>query len=498
MHSPKSLTISVRYLSKTKLMAGCQCPRRLWLDVYAPERAEVSAATERAFAIGHEVGEVAQRLWPDGILIGHDEELAQALEETAERLAQPGPVTLFEATFRTEGVLIRADILERNAQGQIRLVEVKASTSVKPHYMDDCAIQAWVLLQSGFPPERVELAHVNNQFVYGGDGDYQGLLSLADVTDTVRSRQPAIPRLVSELRDMLAEDEPLIEVGRHCHQPYDCPFLIYCTPPQPDYPVTALPGGKRAAGELMAEGIEGIREVPPGRLKNETADWVRAVTVAGQHELRPAAAAELATLGWPRCYFDFETVSFAVPIWAGTRPYQALPFQWSCHVEYPDGTEAHHEFLADGDTAPMRACAEALIEALGDEGPVLVYTRYEQGVLRDLAGWFPDLAPQLEAILARLYDLHPLTRANYYHPDMLGSWSLKKVLPTVAPDLSHHELDMVREGAEASEAFLQLLDSNLGSDERRALRHALLDYCKLDTLALVRLARFLGATPAVG
>jgi len=242
---------------------------------------------------------------------------------------------------------------------------------------------------------------------------------------------------------------------------------------------------------LLADGIDDIRDVPAGRLTSKIAEWARAVTVAGEPELRPAAAVELRTLAWPRYYFDFETVSFAVPVWAGTRPYQALPFQWSCHVESEDGTVGHHEYLADGDEPPMRACAESLIKALGEEGPILVYTGYEQGVLRALASRFPDLAPQLEAIVQRLFDLHPVTKANYYHPDMLGSWALKKVLPTVAPDLSYQALDMVSEGSQASDAFLQLLDDKLGVEEREALRQALLDYCKLDTLALVRLAHFL-------
>lgn len=478
-------------LSKSKLMSGLQCPKKLWLEIYEPERAEISSSTERAFAVGHEVGAVAQKLWPGGILIEHDQELERALQETSDRLAKPGPITLFEATFRADGVLVRVDVLERNDANHIRLVEVKAATSVKPQYLQDCAIQAWVLTQLGFAPDRVELAHVNNQFVYKGNGDYHGLLTLVDVTDEIANRQSAVPRLAGDLRAMLAEPQPDIDVGSHCHRPYDCQFLNYCTPPQPDYPVTALPGGKRAARELIAEGIEDIRQVPAGRLTNPTAEWARVVTVAGKTDLRAAAADELRPLGWPRYYFDFETVGFAVPIWRGTRPYQALPFQWSCHVEYPDGTDAHHEFLADGQDPPMRACAETLIEALGGSGPIFVYTSYEDGVLRNLADWFPDLAASLETVRDRLFDLYPLTKANYYHPDMLGSWSLKKVLPTVAPDLSHHELDMVREGAQASEAYLQLMAGSLATEDSQALRQALLDYCKLDTLALVRLARFL-------
>jgi len=155
---------------------------------------------------------------------------------------------------------------------------------------------------------------------------------------------------------------------------------------------------------------------------------------------------------------------------------------------------AHHEFLADADAPPMRDCAEGLIKVLGEEGPILVYTSYEQGVLQNLAGRFPDLAPRLKVVMERLYDLHPVTRANYYHPDMMGSWSLKKVLAAVAPELAHSSLDGgVQDGGAASEAFLDLLGPDLPAERHKYLRQSLLEYCKRDTFGLVRLAHFLGS-----
>ena len=98
----------------------------------------------------------------------------------------------------------------------------------------------------------------------------------------------------------------------------------------------------------------------------------------------------------------FETINPAVPIWAGTRPYEILPFQWSCHIEDGPGQMRHEEFLDLSGDAPMRAVAESMIEKLGTEGPVLMYTSYERTVTQRLVDRFPDLAPQLNAILARV------------------------------------------------------------------------------------------------
>lgn len=479
------------YLSKSKLMSGLQCAKRLWLEINHPELLKISAATERSFTVGHAVGHAARSLWPTGILIEHDHDLKAALQETEAYLEQPGPVTLLEATLQADGVLIRADILDRNADGEFRLIEVKAATSVKPPYAPDCAIQTWVLEQLGLKPTRVELAHVNNQFVYPGDGNYDGLLTNEDMTDEVEGLLEWVPEHVAKMRDMLSGGQPDIAVGRHCKVPYECPFIDHCTPAQAEYPIACLPGSKAIKAELIAEGYEDIRDIPAGRLSSDQQERVRRITASGTDELLPAAESELRALPWPRYYFDFETLGVAVPFWVGTRPYQAQPFQWSCHVENEAGDLCHREFLADGADAPMRECAESLIEALGDTGPIFVYTGYEKDRLVDLTELFPDLAGALQGIIDRLYDLHPLTKTNYYHPDMRGSWSLKKVLPAVAPDLTYDGLEIVSEGTEAEAAYMELLSPSVAPSRREAVRTALLEYCKLDTLGLVRLARHL-------
>ena len=485
-------------LSKSRILSGWQCHKRLWLEMHEPDKAEETPSMRRAYRVGHEAGRAAMELFPEGRLIGPEDpdefpDLDAALRETRERLAGPGPLTLFEATFEHVGVLVRCDVLIRDADGRLRLVEVKASTKVKPVNHIDCAVQAWVLDGNGLRPDRIELAHIDNRFVYPGGGDYAGLFAFEDLTDKIVPVLAHVPEWLETYRALLAGPVPDIAIGPQCRNPWDCPFLAHCTPPGPDYPTRSLPGGGKAVWQLLAEGIDDIRDIPPGRLTSALQERVRRITVGGVPELRPDAGKALAALGWPRYYFDFETVSFPVPVWAGTRPYQALPFQWSCHVEAADGDVEHREWLADGGEAPMRACAESLITALGDSGPVFVYTGYEARVLADLVRQFPDLAEPLEAIGTRLVDLHPLTRDSYYHPEMRGSWSIKNVLPAIAPDLDYAGLGEIQEGNAASDAFLELLDPETSEDRRTSIRHDLLRYCRLDTEALFRLRHFLSS-----
>jgi hypothetical protein len=195
-------------------------------------------------------------------------------------------------------------------------------------------------------------------------------------------------------------------------------------------------------------------------------------------------------LPFPRFYLDFETIGPPVPFWPGTRPYQALPIQYSCHVERAPDVMEHAEFLDLSGEPPMQALAESLIRTLELDGPVLMYTSYERTVIEGLAAMFPELAASLRGIVARLVDLAPVTRTNYYHPDMLGSWSIKAVLPTIAPDMDYASLEGIQEGTQASAAYLEAINPETPLARKEALRAELLKYCRHDTEAMVRLVRF--------
>ncbi len=477
-------------LSKSKILLGRQCPKRLYLEVHQSELAEPDEGTEAAFATGHAVGEAACRQFPEGILIGHQDDLALALKETEAHLARKEPVTLFEATFQAEGVLVRCDVLQRNKAGKLSLIEIKSSTEPKPEYNLDVAVQAWVVERAGHKLDSIRLGYINRDFLYRGKGDYAGLFKYEDMRETVRGLFPGIPVIVLTLQHVLAGKTPDIAIGKQCFEPYECPFVHHCWP-KADYPVINLPRIGDKVYELLEEGFTDLREVPLERLGTDIQKRVQRVTCSGKSELKLGAKAALKDLAYPRYYLDFETVSFAVPIWEETHPYEALPFQFSCHVEQQDGTIAHKEFLHDDGTPPMRAFAEAVIAATGRHGPVLVYSSYEKRILKALAERFPDLEKPLLAITERLVDLLPITKQNYYHPAMQGNWSIKSVLPTIAPELDYENLDEIRDGGAASTAYLELIAEGTVAERRQTLRDTLLKYCERDTLAMIEVARFL-------
>jgi hypothetical protein len=241
---------------------------------------------------------------------------------------------------------------------------------------------------------------------------------------------------------------------------------------------------------MRNQGYADIRDIPDNYPLNDRQIMVRDVTRSGKSILLEAAKQAVRSLPYPRYYIDFETIQFAVPEWKGTRPYEQIPFQWSCHVEAAGGSLTHYEFLSDLDGDPSRSFSETLLDCVRGDTPVIVYNAtFEKTRLQECAAKFPDLAPALLAIRERIFDLLPVARQNYYHPSMHGSWSIKKVLPTVAPDLDYSNLE-VSDGGKAQIAFLNMLKLEKDSAERTFVRNNLLAYCGRDTYAMVRLARF--------
>lgn len=479
------------YLSKSRLISAWQCEKKAYLETHHPELGELSALTESLFKAGHEVGAIAQQLYGDAHSVEVAFDFKTMLAETAALLENGHRSAIFEASFRYEGVLVRVDVLLPDGDGW-RMIEVKSSTSVKDYHVLDCAIQDWVLRQSGVRVTSISLAHIDNRFVYPGGGVYNGLLQEVDLTDKVRALEPRVPDLLVRARGAVAGPEPDVRVGKHCSEPFACQFIGHCWPTETRYPITGLGGSLSRLGELVALGCHDILDVDETSLIAPSQQRIFRVTCKGEPEILPGAREVLAALPTPRHYLDFETIAVAVPIWAGTRPFQAIPVQWSVHIE-AGGSLRHHEFLDLSGAPPMRALAERLIAVLGTDGTVFVYSKYEQQVINNLIEMFDDLTTDLERIRNRLFDLLPLVKAHYYHPDMLGSWSIKAVLPCIAPQMDYAALDGIREGTAASDAFLAAIDPGVAAARKDELEEQLLRYCRFDTEAMVEIVRFFGA-----
>ena len=499
----------MRNFSKSKLLALRQCPKRLWLEIHRPELREDSAATQASFQVGFQVGDIARRVYdPEGLgaLIDvANEGFAAALKRSMELLNTRQ--TIFEAGFAAGGALAVADVMmpEQEDGGTVwRMVEVKSATSVKDYHRDDVAVQAFIAKTAGVPLKSIALAHIDSSWVYPGGEDYRGLLKENDLTAEAFSRGEEVTGWVAQAQSIDAmRAEPAMKTGPHCDKPYECGFYKYCSrnDPKAEFPVNWLPRFPAAkALDLATQGVIDLRNVSDDLL-NDKQQRVKDYTLANTVFFDSQGAAEdLAVHTLPAYFLDFETIQFAVPIWKGTRPYQQITFQFSLHTLSEAGQLDHTEFLNISGNDPSEPFANALIASCGESGPVYVYNAgFETARISELADRFPLLSAQLLAINARVVDLLPIARERYYHPSQQGSWSIKKVLPAVVPDLNYADLDGVQDGGMAMTAFLEAIASGTTGARKAQIEKQLLDYCSLDTYAMVRLWKFFsGRTDLAG
>ena len=471
-------------------MAGLQCPRRLWLTVHEPQPYEPPEPGS-PLDFGQRIGVAAHRLFPGGIMIDEPPwEHAAATARTAGLMAEGAPA-ISEAAFEHEGVRVRVDALERLPGEAWGLREVKSSASVKEHFLDDVALQAWVVRGAGVVLQSVEVVHLNSAYVRGPeDVDWSAYFTRADVLDEVETRIADIPAHISAMREVLVrEDCPDVEPGHQCSAPYECPYWDRCAGDKPADWILRLPRlSEDGAERLRTMGIDAVSAIPADFPLTGKQAAMREAIVSGRPWVADDLRRQLEPFGPPAAYLDFEAMAPPIPLYEGTRPYQALPFQWSLHELDAAGHLKHRGFLADGAGDPRRAFAESLVEALApSDTPIIVYSAYEKTQLNALADLFPDLRPALEAVIGRLADLLPLVRRAVYLSAFDFSFSIKTVGPALCPEFTYDDLDGVADGMAAASAFLMIASGAIeGADEREALRRALLGYCDRDTLALVK------------
>lgn len=473
-----------RELTTSLVLGSRQCQKRLWLATHGPRETADGGRDARE---GERLGQLARALNGPGVLISADRGMSHALQDTSAALK--GDQAIYEATIEAGGVLTRLDIL-RPVQGGWDIVEVKSGTEPKQEYLEYMAIQAYVCQSADVVVRRYLLALVDSAFIYQGQGCYDGLLVEHDVTAQVMELQSEVPNWIAKAQSTLLAERPDVEPGRFCKSPRPCEFHSGCLKEAGiEYPVEILPNAWQRIDALRAQGYRDLCHVPQASLTSTSHQIVQQASKTGDIYRDPGLAANLSALAYPRYYLDFETIAYAVPRWAHTSPHLAIPFQWSLHVERPNGDLEHHEFLSSSGEDPRAEFLDSLLDALGTQGPILVYSSFEQSRLRDLAKASPDREPALQAVIARLVDLLPLVRAGFYAPSMMGSYSIKKVLPAIAPEVSYDDLIGVANGAEAMEAYDALEQLAPESGEHAELRRAMLEYCRLDTYAMVALVR---------
>jgi hypothetical protein len=483
-------------LSKSKFLAGCQCLKRLYFRVHEPETApEPDEAQKAQFDQGHEVGGLATKAFPGGVAVKKDYlPHSEAVARTQALMEDKTIPAIFEAAFTYQDVRVRVDILERLPRNRWRFIEVKSTSKLKDTHYDDVAIQKFVLEGCGLKLSESCLMHLNREYVYNGRKyDLGKLYVINDLTKDVRDFTKKIPSLLAKQKRILRLPEPPdVQPGDYCKDPYECEYYGLCNAEVPEHWVGRLPRiSKAKIKDLSDQGIELIHDIPEDFGLTDLQNRVCLCVKNGDPYIGKKIQQEFKKLKYPLYFMDFETYDPAIPRYAGMRPFDPIPFQWSVHVQRkPGGELEHYEFLAEDAADPREAFIKGLLRVLEDgnvKGHIVVYfASFETRRLNDLAAWLPIYAPRIEKVKSRLWDLHPVIKDYVYHPEFYGSFSLKAVLPALVPHMTYEGMD-VADGIAAGLAYEKMIKDELTKQGLKNLREALLQYCGQDTLAMVEL-----------
>ena len=509
-------------LSKSRYTKYYQCPKALWLSINKPEEATIDPGVEARFTEGNVVGDLAMQLFGDFVEVtAHHEDgrldLNTMIQRTKEEMKR-GTEVICEASFSytkgDESNYCAVDILRRTPDGWA-IYEVKSTTChVKDitledkkirdkvqKYAPDIAFQKWVLKQCGVHVTGTYLVMLNSDYVLHGELNIQELFNIVDLKELVANEYDKVPSISALAHKTLqaTDEQGLKEIGTHCNVPYRCAFWEYCTKHIPASSVFDVYGGFGKTAFTMAQKIEYYNNgiVTFDQLRNCELGKIQEMqiqcTLNSKDSIdKPGIQEFLDKVTYPLYFLDFETMMQVVPQYEGTRPYQQITFQYSLHyIEHKGGELKHKAYLAPSDGSnPLRALAEALCRDI----PMNVYTMayndpFEKGRIEEMAKAFPDLSTHLLSIHDGIIDLlTPFRRGCYYKPAMGGSFSIKSVLPALFPDndeLNYHSLNpLVQNGGHAVTIFPKIKD--MPTEEAVEARKALLDYCHLDTLAMVR------------
>lgn len=484
------------YLSKSKYCKLVQCPKILWMSKYKSDVA-VPTAREVVLANGTAVGELARNLFGEYINIEFNTDLNVMIEDTKKMLKNK-PNIITEASFDYDNNFCSVDILKNNLDG-VEIYEVKSSTDVHDIYLDDASYQYFVLSNLGLNVKKVCIVYINKQCVRGKELEIEKLFNIQDITDIAKSKQNEIKKnieMANKYMDEHNEDsEPNNDIGMHCSNPYKCEFWEYCTRNLPKPNVFDIGGGmhKSKKFEKYYEGKISFRDLQNEDLNPKFLEQINFEL----NNLKPKIEKEaikgiMDSLKYPLYFIDYETYQLAIPEVEGTKPYQQLPFQYSLHIIKEKGAPIEHkEFLAEiDDPDHIRHFAESMIKDMPENGSVIIYNKaFEPARNNEIARMYPDLKDELDRINSNIVDfMEPFQQRKYYTKEMHGSASIKAVLPALYPndpELDYHNLPVVHNGGEASEAFLSLRD--MSKEEQKEIRHGLLVYCELDTYAMVKL-----------
>jgi len=475
----------MRNVSKNIFLNALACPTLGWLIRMNKEVVPRDPTLGERFRMeqGMEIGKRAREIYPEGVLIDNLN-IAASLKRTKSLMDNSNVSVLFEGTFLIDGFITKADILKRK-NDDFHMIEVKSSVNHRKEFIDDMAYTTMIMDSCGINVSTISLLLISKDFRLGMKNE--NLFKKTDHTDEVLDRIEEFKpfrKQIEEITRKSVKPEPIIRF--ECRK---CPVFKECLGKDIENHIFDIPRLSKSKFKALTDsGIVCIKDIPDSFKLTRNQAKVRDCIKTNKPFIGLKLRDELESISWPVYFLDFETVMTAIPLYPDIAPYTQIPTQYSIHKCSELGQVIDHfEYLAD----PSKDCRKEFITNLNndlkEEGSIVVYSNFEKVIINNLGKLYPFFSPKLSSLVDRMIDLEAIIRGNFYHPDFHGSTSIKRTLPALVPDMSYEDLDIADgNSAMAAFAYLALGKYNEGIEAKSTKRN-LLNYCKQDTLAMVRL-----------
>ncbi len=493
-------------INKSKYCGYCQCPKFVWLKKNKNEEFVVDESVqERAFS-SNEICKLERKLFGrlvDVPSLVDDATNIQSLVKKTKEVVNSKAKVVVDASFEFDGAYCVVDILKKEDEGY-SIYRTKSSTKPNQHiYMVEIAFQKYILKKCGIDVTNAYVINVNTKYDFKCKLNLNKLFKITNVTELVDQELQKVENNICNLKTILEmEEEPIIDLNVGCHSPYTCGFWKYCSKHLPNPSVFDLYA--TSIQKKISYYKQGIITFEDIKSKCENLEHIQNMQIEHTLENKDTVINKekvkefLNKLWYPLYFLDFETVQNGIPNYKKSRPYQPIPFQYSLHYIKTEGGEVYHkEFLAEPFKDPRKQIAKSLLKDIPTNACVLAFNKFFEGDrIKDLAKLFPTQRKKLLAISKNIFDLmDPFANGYVYNKNMGNSLSIKSILPALYPNdpsLNYENLNGVNNGNDAMVIFQKM--KNMTTKEKEQAKKELLEYCKLDTYAMVKIYEYLTKT----
>ena len=495
-----------KLISKAKIIRGYQCPKSFYLSIHHKNlEPKPDSKLLALFDQANHVSEFARnefaKKYPDSKTVDNVPwDFSGALQKTKELLNLKTKV-IFEAAFEYKGCFARIDMIIYNEQTERwQIADVKSTTKVKDEHIDDIGLQTWIIVNAGLSVEKISILHINNLCQFP---NLDQLFTTVDVTEILRQKHAQISVQLNQFFPQLKQNTiPVVDLGRHCMKPNPCGFYNHCfseknIPIENIFSIPTLNDKKWDLYEKRMIDIFDERLLEANDLNDQQKIFLQVQKTKKRYINSTEIKKSIDQWVFPLIFLDFETISYAIPKYDGTRPFQQVPFQYSIHVldSLTDLKTKHFEYLDDKNFDPRRDLVQQLIHTFNqlpkNSSVVAYYSKFESGCLQDLMDYFPEYATALKNIQDRLVDPLPIFREHVYDHNFKSSFSLKSVAPALLGESASYGVLDIGDGTAAQRAYLKLMNLKTNTAEKDQIKLNLLEYCKKDTDVLVQLVIWL-------